>query len=355
MHLWLAKGISFAYLIFVWFGLIDGVTLWLARRRSVPIGWAALAGLPLALSFEAIRQLFFPAACLGALGYHLTRRHLKHQNDPDTILLFFCSIGSTAASGAAAGLTIALFLFAAGLLDQWELWGPAQMIHLLWGSAGGGALLGVLRKAIRSRWPEPLLGGNPARTTPGIATARGAAIAAPFGAGGFWVDEIILSALCTPILWGVLSSIHPMWHLIFLYGWVFLPALVIYMFWAAIHTAWLRWAGRISAKDRHLYTAFEVLMTDDHVQRWLGELSIDYEPAAHRFTVGGALPRSHLLSTIRTAPIRHRRRRRRSLSGPHRSRSLAQRPFGTGAFQAKAGVNRLRSAAVSLDEEWGER
>lgn len=300
MELWLANGISFVYLVIVWFGLIDGVRLWVSRRRSVPIGWLALVGLPLALSFDAIRPLFFAAACLGALGYHLFRRFLKYQNDPDTLLLFFCSPGSTAISGAIAGLTIALFLFAAGLLDQWELWGPIQLFHLLWGSTVGGAVLGLLRKAIRRRWPEPLWIGNAARTSPAVATARGAAISAPFSTGGFWVDEVVLAVLCTPVLWGVLSSIHPMWHLIFLYGWVFLPTLVIYMFWASIHTAWLRWAGNISAKDRHLFTAYEVLMTDDHVQRWLGELSIDYDPRDHRFTVSGTVPQSHVLSTIRT-------------------------------------------------------
>lgn len=109
-----------------------------------------------------------------------------------------------------------------------------------------------------------------------------------------------MAFLGTPFFWGSLSSIHPMWHLIFLYGWIFLPSLVIYMVWAAVHTAWLRWAGAIETKDRHLFAAYEVLMSDDHVQQWLGELSLDYDPKAHRFRVSGTLPRSHLLASIRT-------------------------------------------------------
>lgn len=300
MQQWIAQGGSLLYLAAVWFGLIDGVVEWVNRRRSIPIGWAALVALPLALSFEAIWPLFFVAACAAALGYHVARRHLKHQSDPESLLLFFCSDLSTAVCGAIAGMTIAFFLFAAGLLDQWDRWGVVDMFHLVWVSAIGGALAGMARKTIRRRWPEPLLVGNARRTNPGVATARGAAIAAPFTSGGFWVDEVILALVGTPLLWGVLSSIHPMWHLIFLYGWIVLPTLVIYMFWASIHTAWLRWAGFIKERDRYLFTAYEVLMTDDHVQRWLGELTIDYDPKAHRFIVSGAVPRSHLLGSIRT-------------------------------------------------------
>ena len=109
VELWLANAISLVYLVVVWFGLIDGVRLWIARRRGVPIGWIAMVFLPLALSLEAIRPLFFAAGCVAALAYHLLRRFLKYQDDPDTLLLFFCSYGSVAASGAIAGLTIALF------------------------------------------------------------------------------------------------------------------------------------------------------------------------------------------------------------------------------------------------------
>lgn len=300
VELWLANAISLVYLVVVWFGLIDGVRLWIARRRGVPIGWIAMVFLPLALSLEAIRPLFFAAGCVAALAYHLLRRFLKYQDDPDTLLLFFCSYGSVAASGAIAGLTIALFLFAANLLDSWTLWRPLQIFHLVWVSVVWGALLGILRKVIRRRWPEPLGIGNAARFNPHVATARGAAVSAPFSVGGFWVDEVILAVVSTPILWGILSSIHPMWHLIFLYGWIVMPGLVIYMFWAAIHTAWLRWAGYINPVDRHLYTAYEVLMTDDYVQRWLGEISVDYDPQAHRFTVTGTVPRSDVVATIRT-------------------------------------------------------
>lgn len=299
MELWLANAVTFLYLAVVWFGLIDGVTRWVARRRGVPIGWTVLVALPPAFSLDAIRPLFFAAACVAALAYHRLRRHLKHQDEPETLLLFFCSYGSVAASGAVAGLTIALFLFAANLLDSWNLWRPIQIVHLLWVSAAWGALFGVVRKAIRRRWPEPLGAGYIPRFNPEVATAKGAAVSAPFGVGGFWVDEIILAVVSTPLLWGVLSSIHPMWHLIFLYGWLFLPALVIYMFWAAIHTAWLRWAGSIDPIDRNLYTAYEALMTDDYVQRWLGEISLGYDPRDHRFAVTGTVPSSAVLSTIR--------------------------------------------------------
>lgn len=300
MELWLANAVTFLYLAVAWFGLIDGVTRWAGRRRGIPIGWTALVVLPLALSYDAIRPLFFAAACVAALGYHLLRRRLKHQDDPETLLLFFCSYGSVAASGAIAGLTIALFLFAASLLDGWSLWQPVQIVHLLWVSAAWGAAYGIARKAIRRRWPEPLGAGYVPRFNPEVATARGAAISAPFGTGGFWVDELLLALVGTPFLWGTLSSIHPMWHLIFLYGWLFLPALVIYMFWAAVHTAWLRWTGSVDPTERSLFAAYEALMTDDYVQRWLGEISLDYDPGAHRFAVTGTVPSSAVLATIRT-------------------------------------------------------
>jgi len=295
----LAQGVTLVYLSLAWFGLIDGVIEWVARRRSVPLGWAALVVLPLALSFEAIWPLFFAAGCLGAVGFHLARRRLKHQSDPESLLLFFCSRLSTVLSGAVAGLTIALFFFSAGLLDLWELWNPARLGALVAAGAGGGALLGWLRKAIRSRWPEPLIAGSGTRVA-NVATARGAAISAPFTSGGFWIDEVILSVVATPFLWAGLSEIHPMWHLIFLYGWIFLPTLLIYMIWAGVHTAWLRWAGVIDPKDRRLYEAYEVLMSDDYVQQWLGEISVDYDPKAHRYYVTGVLPRSHHLATVKT-------------------------------------------------------
>ncbi len=154
MHLGLAQGVTLVYLSLAWFGLIDGVIEWVARRRSVPLGWAALVVLPLALSFEAIWPLFFAAGCLGAAGFHLTRRRLKHQSDPESLLLFFCSRLSTVLSGAAAGLTIALFLFSAGLLDLWELWSPGRLGALGSGGGGGRRALGRAPKSD----PLPLAG-----------------------------------------------------------------------------------------------------------------------------------------------------------------------------------------------------
>lgn len=300
MPAWIGGGAAFLFLAVAWFGLIDGVIEWIGRRRTAPLGWAALVAAPLALSFDAIWPLFVAAACGGAGAYHLLRRRLKRQRDPESLLLYFCSDASIATCGAAAGVVIALFLFTAGLLDQWEYWGAIRMAQLIWVPAIAGALLGLARTRIRRRWPMPLLVGNPGRAMGEASTAKGAALAGPLGAGGLWVDEVVLSLAATPLLWGALSEVHPMWNLIFLYGWAVLPSLVLYMFWAAVHTAWLRWVGVMNQTDRYLYEAYEVLIYDDHVQRWLGELELDYDPVAHRYTVGGAVPRSHLLTSIQT-------------------------------------------------------
>lgn len=297
---WIAPGFAWIYLVAAWFGLIEATLEWVNRRRTVPIGWTALVIVPLALSFSNIWPLFFAAACAAAVLHYVLKGRLKHQSDPEPLLLFFCSDASVAACGAIAGLTIALFLFSSGMLDGWETWNAARLLHLIWVPAAMGALFGLGRKYIRRRWPEPLFTGNPGQPTAGVATPRGVAIARPFAAGGLWVDEVILSLIGMPIFWGLLSSIHPMWHLLFLYGWLVLPALVIYMFWAAAHTSWLRWAGSMSRTNRYLYEAFEVLMTDDHVQQWLGELEVDYDAGAHRYIVSGAVPHTHLVATIRT-------------------------------------------------------
>ena|GEM_PF-3378691 len=297
---WIPSGIALIYLAVAWFGLIDGVVEWANRRRRAPLGWVALVVAPLAVSFEAVWPVFFAAACAAAAGYHGLKGRLKHQDDPEALLLFFCSDASIAACGAVAGLMSALFLFTAGMLDQWEAWSAGKLFHLIWVPAAWGALFGVARKRIRRRWPEPLWTGNAGQPVVGVTTPQGAAIARPFSSGGIWLDEVVLSLAATPLLWGLLSSVHPMWNLLFLYGWIVLPSLVIYMFWAAAHTAWLRWAGAIDRTDRYLFAAYEVLMTDDHVQQWIGELSLDYDAGAHRFVVRGAVPRSHLLSSIRT-------------------------------------------------------
>src|SRR5690606_41357613 len=142
VRLGLAHGLTLVYLSLVWFGLIDGVVEWVARRRSVPLGWAALVVLPLALSFEAIWPLFFAAGCLGAAGFHLTRRRLKHQSDPESLLLFFCSRISTVLSRAVAGLTIVLFLFSAGLLDLWVPSSPGRLTTPIATCQGGGHNIG---------------------------------------------------------------------------------------------------------------------------------------------------------------------------------------------------------------------
>lgn len=192
---------------------------------------------------------------------------------------------------------VALLLFTLGLLQSEEYWQrqfPSDalemlvVVHVV--AFVFGALLGLARKGLRARFPRPVF--TPYAFTPGsdgVNTREGQ---------GFAADELILPVAATPFLWYALTQIHSGWSAIFMFG-IALPSFGLYWLWAFFQSAWLDWIGAVNERDRAVFRAHEVLLKSQHVQPWLGDVMIDYDPAAHRYRVRGRLPGNEVLATMR--------------------------------------------------------
>lgn len=288
-----------ALFIIGWFGFID----FSFRRRPnhllSGVGWASLIGVPTVVFRDAATGLLIPTAVLSAILYILLRRRMKPELRPESVLLFFGDKVSIAVSGAMAALTLGLFLFAAGLLDQPEDWRGAHAWVVVACPLVLGAATGLARQALRKKYPEP--------TSIGLIYGSGGSqmvgwrpmATRPMMPAGFWWDELIMSAVLTPILWPLLSSAFAVWGLVFLLGMCVLPTLIFYMTWSTLHTTFLRWFGTVDRKAQMQYEAYDVLVTDDTVGPYLGKITVTYEEPINRFVVEGMLPQRYHVETIR--------------------------------------------------------
>ena len=264
------------------------------ERRTALIGWTGLVLTLFALN-PGSRLFSLPAALiLAILVWRKRRGRHPFADDPPLLLLLFCTPASVALAGGIAAVMVALFLYTLGLLQSDEYWQRQSLLAALEMLAAAfifGALVGLARKQIRARFSRPVF--TPYTFAPGsdgVRTREGQ---------GFTVDELILPIAATPFLWYGLAQIHSGWSALFLFGILVLPSFGFYWLWMFFQNAWLGWIGAVNEKDRAVFQAYEVLLKSQNVQPWLGDLIIDYDPAAHRYQVRGTLPGNEVLATVR--------------------------------------------------------
>ncbi|MGI6083294.1 MAG: hypothetical protein ACOYEP_10520 [Limnochordia bacterium] len=76
-------------------------------------------------------------------------------------------------------------------------------------------------------------------------------------------------------------------------------AIPVYALWAFCHTGVLGWLGTMGRQQYMESVAYEVLLSDDETQRWLGVLDISADPKRNRYVLSGVLPSRYLLTTMK--------------------------------------------------------
>jgi hypothetical protein len=76
-------------------------------------------------------------------------------------------------------------------------------------------------------------------------------------------------------------------------------AIPVYALWAWFHTGLLGWLGQVNTRTYMEFEAFQALLYDDSIQRWLGEVKIAANPSENRYVLSGTLPDRLTLSSFR--------------------------------------------------------
>lgn len=266
------------------FGLLDNLI-----RRSKgepgqhPIGWIGLLAILLILDpLSKLSNLLVGMLIAGPLWYLLYRYSKRAQPfaHPETLLLEFCTAGSIAFAGALSGLVVALYLYSLGLLQGTRFWQEVGIWKLLVVPVIGGAILGIVRRSLRRRWPRPVwVPYVYRRRLDGSGT---------WGEGmGLWMDEILLSVAVTPFLALTLMMVDPGWLALFMFT-LALPSFFFYIFWEFLNGFWLRLIGVVNRRREMLFMAYEALLKRSALARWLGEIAIEWRD--DHYIVKGLLP-----------------------------------------------------------------
>ena len=294
MARFLLEFLSVLLIAVYFYALIRGFSRWRQfPHRTSLLWWGGLVAVLFAIN-PASRIFTVPAAALIAYGvWRRTRSLPRFEDDPGPLILRFCTRGSVMLAGGLAGLMIAVLLYTLGLLQSPEYWSrqsAGRAVEVVIFSFAFGAILGFARQRIRAAWPRPVFvphsfvpGGNALQTQEGQ---------------GFWADELILPLAATPFLWYALVQVHSGWSAVFIFG-LALPTFGFYLLWTFFHTAWLRWIGVVNERDRAVFQAYEVLIKDQFVQPWLGDVIVEFDPRANRYEVTGTLPGTQELATVR--------------------------------------------------------
>jgi hypothetical protein len=200
--------------------------------------------------------------------------------------LRYCDRHSVAWSGVAAGLVTTFVLYVYILrrfvqLTDWSLAAKANalLIYTVLGSAAG-----LLRQKIRARWPE--------------AIETGFAFAGQSNFG-FYVDEFVMPLVFSFLVWAGMGSIDAaFFHDILAWPFMIIFAIPIYALWAFCHTGMLGWLGTLGRQQFMESVAYEVLLSGDQTQRWLGGLDIVGDPIHNRYVLTGVLPNRPTLMVI---------------------------------------------------------
>ncbi|MBE3578012.1 MAG: hypothetical protein IMX00_10040 [Limnochordales bacterium] len=252
------------------FYLVDGLVEW--RKRGQPT-WALFWVLVLLIAAVRLSRLAlaaFPISFLiGGATWFFGRGRQQFVGLSDPLLLGFASLSSVAISGALAGFTVLFIFFTLfGVTDRSVL-GLAIPAALVL-----GAILAVAKKFIRKRWPERLGEGSAGLTQGGM----------------FYMDEVIAliaSLFLLPLLGGMAIA-GP-----------FLP-MAVYFAWSFLQMRWLRWVAAVDESQRMEAEAYDVILRDDHLAAWLGELKLDYQQDTKRYVVSGTLPSRGMLASLET-------------------------------------------------------
>ena len=252
------------------FYLVDGVVAWRQRGQPTPVLFWVLVLLIAAVRLSRLALAAFPLSLLlgGATWFFgHGRRQFVELSDP--LLLRFASRISVAVSGSLAGFTVLFGFFTLFGVTDWGVVGLAIPASIVLGAA-----LGLAKKFIRKRWPERLGEGSAGLAQGGI----------------FYMDELlalIAGLLSLPLL-GEMAIAGP-----------FFP-IAVYFAWSFLQMAWLRWVGAVDESRRMEAQACEVILCDDYLATWLGELKLDYQRDTKRYVVSGTLPSRGLLATLKT-------------------------------------------------------
>ncbi|GEM_PF-6384530 len=146
-----------------------------------------------------------------------------------------------------------------------------------------GAVAGQLRQNIRIRWPHTI--------DVGIFEDSFA---------GFYVDELTMPVLFSLVIWVGLGAIDSaFFYSIIAWPFMVLFAIPVYALWACCHTGVLGWLGTMDRQQYMESVAYEVLISSDEAQRWLGALEISADPTRSRYVLRGVLPNRSLLTVIK--------------------------------------------------------
>lgn len=271
------------------FWVIDGVAGWMRERKPARlVPWIVLA-LLVGVNFLPRLLYYVPMSfTLAFLVWFFSHGRRKYQRLTDPLLLNWSSLPSLCLSGSLAGATLVLFF---GAVFQFP--NPGSFVAALGAGLIIGGPLAAAKRSIRRRWPG-MIGGRfdiGMSPTAGPVAAGGPAVAGGGGsAGRLYMDEVIALFAGLPVLFfiGPFAIIGP-------FGpWA------AYLLWSALQAAWLRWVGVVEEGRRMIANAYEVILWDDYLCSWLGELVIQWDQASRKYMVAGALPNRGLLRSLET-------------------------------------------------------
>src|SRR5690606_3779120 len=104
---------------------------------------------------------------------------------------------------------------------------------------------------------------------------------------GFWWDEILLPIVSTPFLWAGLTTIDLGWEALFMFGLV-MPSVALYLLWSFVDRFWLRLVGVIDRTQEMEFLAYESLISQPEMAKWMGEVVVEWIDGG--FVATGMLP-----------------------------------------------------------------
>jgi hypothetical protein len=293
---WLTTPLGLLYaplllsLVVLWYLTISFLLTWLKEKKRPDRVWQLLVALGVLMA--TTRSIWFGSLHIilitATIFWVMTHGKEKLFKLAPSLRLKYCTPGSTALAGAFAALTIICIAFLVRFSDQTLMWGqPLKLAATTCVAAMFGVVAGLARKHARRRWPEPVQTGYVGS-----------------GWGGFYFDEVILPVVFTPFIWGGLMLLDYGWSIIFGWGIMALPLMVLltmplYAIWAWFHTGLLGWLGTIERKQFMEYEAYEAVIWDDHIQQWLGDLKITADQSNNEYVLTGMLPDRMTLNSIR--------------------------------------------------------
>jgi len=267
------------------FALVDAVVRRLKRQFAQhPMSWLGFLG-PILLYHPESKLLSFIAGCAIAVPtwYALYRRTQKTQPQlrPEALLLEFCSPSTTAVAGGLSAVFLALSLYCIGFLGDDDYWTKVGVWKLFAFPYVGGAILASVRRRIRLRRPDPVW-------VPYVFKRRldGSGVWAE--GQGLWMDEVVLPIVITPVLWLGLAEVDLGWSGFFMFG-LALPTYGFYFAWTFANRFWLRLVGVIDRAREMQFIAYELLISQQAMARWMGEIAVEWRDGG--YVASGILPR----------------------------------------------------------------